>query len=155
MQNQSNRQASRRSRARSRSRRPAPHLSYESPWLQFDPMYINAVLNDLDECSQKPFTFNEFVANVNGAAEHDHGGHNSRSVSHFLSTLARAVTAMIHARHEGHPRQTDRQTDGRTDGQTDRQTDRQTHYSPPVLYTLMRCSQNIVLSKTIYANEEM
>lgn len=94
--------ARRRSRARSRSgsRTGASEHDYQSPWLHLNTARLQTVLRELDALSDvPPFSMNEFKDGVYGATEHGRGS--SRSASHFLFTMARSITAMMHERDEG------------------------------------------------------
>jgi hypothetical protein len=90
---------------RSRSRSVTPEHGYRSPWLQFDPSSLLPILRQLDVASERPFSHHQFHEAVCGASEHDRilVGSCSRSTSHWLSTMARSVTAMIRYREEASP----------------------------------------------------
>jgi hypothetical protein len=63
---------------------------------------VQNVLLDLEKLTDvPPYSFAEFEDSLLGAAEHARTS--SRSVSHYLSTMGRASTAMIRTRNEGEP----------------------------------------------------
>jgi hypothetical protein len=89
-------------RRRSRSRCSASLGRYQSPWMHLNMAGVQNVLLDLEKLSDvPPYSFAEFVDSLRGAAEHARTS--SRSVSHYLSTMGRASTAMIRTRNEGEP----------------------------------------------------
>lgn len=101
------RRANRCSRARSRSPPGAPSHGYVSPWQQFDMKRIHRVLEVLEYNADPQLSFDQFCETVNGAAEHGRINRKSRSISHHLSTMARAITATIHSRSEPGPHHSD------------------------------------------------
>ena len=92
-------------RSRSPSRSSAPEHGYQSPWQQFDPTSLYELMQQLDVISKRPLSLEEFHQAVCGASEHDihRAGSSGRSISHFLSTMARFVTVMLRLREEGNP----------------------------------------------------
>ena len=64
---------------------------------------VQDVLLELEKLTDvPPYSFAEFEDSLLGAAEHARTS--SRSVSHYLSTMGRASTAMIRTRNEGEHR---------------------------------------------------
>ena len=92
-------------RSRSPNRSSAPEHGYQSPWQQFDPIRLYELMQQLDVISKRPLSLEEFHQAVCGASEHDANrvGSSGRSISHFLSTMARFVTMMLRLREEGNP----------------------------------------------------
>ena len=92
-------------RSRSPNRSSAPEHGYQSPWRQLDPINTYELMQQLDVISKRPLSFEEFHQAVCGASEHDANRVRSsgRSISHFLSTMARFVTVMLRLREEGNP----------------------------------------------------
>jgi hypothetical protein len=89
-------------RARSRSRTPTTQHGYQSPWLHFHATSLQEVLRGLDMLSGvPPFSLREFKARTKHHVAKHVDSRSGRSVSHFLSTMARSITAMIRARDEG------------------------------------------------------
>jgi hypothetical protein len=89
-------------RRRSRSRGSASLGRYQSPWMHLNMAGVQNVLLDLEKLTDvPPYSFAEFEDSLLGAAEHARTS--SRSVSHYLSTMGRASTAMIRTRNEGEP----------------------------------------------------
>ena len=70
--------------------------------MQLNMAGVQNVLLDLEKLTDvPPYSFAEFEDSLLGAAEHARTS--SRSVSHYLSTMGRASTAMIRTRNEGEP----------------------------------------------------
>ena len=93
------------SHSRSPKRSSAPEHGYQSPWRQLDPINTYELMQQLDVISKRPLSLEEFHQAVCGASEHDipRLGSSGRSISHFLSSMARCVTVMLRLREEGDP----------------------------------------------------
>ena len=92
-------------RSRSPNRSSAPEHGYQSPWQQFEPTSLYELMQQLSVISKRPLSLEEFHQAMCGASEHDANrvGSSGRSISHFLSTMARFVTVMLRLREEGNP----------------------------------------------------
>ncbi len=67
--------------------------------LSFRPACLHLLVSELQRVSQRPFTEEQFCDAMCGASEPSCSG----STSHLLSTMARAITALVRTRHEGNP----------------------------------------------------
>ena len=89
------------SKARRRSRSPSGESDhrYYSPWVHLNMAAVQSVLLQLEELTDvPPYSFLEFKKSLDRAAEKKRTS--SSSVSHYLGTMGRAMTAMIHARNK-------------------------------------------------------
>ena len=89
-------------RKKSRSRKPTPKSSpsvaehcYQSPCADFNFHRLEMIVNQLRCIARPPVSLDEFRQSILGATEHEHFKSGSRSRSHFLSTMARSITAML------------------------------------------------------------
>ena len=79
----------------------ATEHGYETPWLEigrwfFTNEHLRNLANELDYMARPPLSLPEFREGILGATEHDsHVARTSRSKSHFLSTMARSIKALI------------------------------------------------------------
>lgn len=80
----------------------APEHIYQSPWKDLRHTCVKELLQQLDSMSVLPLTLHQFNKKVFDATEHNAVNLKSSggSVSHNLSTMARAITAMLHTRDE-------------------------------------------------------
>ena len=93
-------------RSRSPASARAAEQRYESPWLSLRPARFSRLMELLHTASQRPVTEDQFRhALSSGASEHIAclGNRSSRSTSHYLSTMARSITALIRTRAESNP----------------------------------------------------
>jgi hypothetical protein len=79
----------------------AEHI-YQSPWKDLRHTCVKQLLQHLDSISALPLTLHQFSKEVIDATEHNTVTFESAggSVSHHLSTMARAITSMQHTRDE-------------------------------------------------------
>jgi hypothetical protein len=79
----------------------AEHI-YQSPWKDLRHTCVKQLLQHLDSISALPLTLHQFSKEVIDATEHNTVKFKSAggSVSHHLSTMARAITSMQHTRDE-------------------------------------------------------
>ena len=90
-------------RNRSAASARAAEQRYESPWVSFRLARCGRLIELLHTRSQRPVTELEFRHALSGGASElmaRLGNRSSRSTSHYLSTMARAITPLIRTRAE-------------------------------------------------------